>query len=353
MPQSIDDRLSVIDLRPREESHTLAEVTLEGLSRCQKSLPCRFFYDSTGSRLFEQICRLPEYYLTRTEQSILERSAHEIIAASTPPVPPELGVRRLSMVELGSGSSCKTRILIEAAIARQGSFHYSPIDISADFLIQSARSLLSEYPQLEITAIAAEYTDAIPVLPDGNLPRLFLFLGSNIGNFDPDEAVQFLSAIRARLRPSDHILIGADMVKDTSVLEAAYNDSAGITEAFNKNLLNRINDELGGRFDLDAFAHAAPFIAEMNRIEMRLISRADQDVHIAALDRTFHFTKGEYIHTENSHKYTPDSLKAICQAAGLKIDQTWTDNQNWLTVNLLSVHTDDDVWTNRSEAPGQ
>lgn len=326
MPQSIDERLRILDLRPHRESQTLAGVTLDGLSKSPKSLPCRFFYDSAGSILFEKICRLPEYYLTRTEQSILERFADEIVAACSGPI---------SLVEYGSGSSCKTRILIDAALARQGTLQYSPIDISADFLIQSARSLLSEYPQLEITAIAAEYADALSALQTDRLPRLFLFLGSNIGNFEAAEAVAFLSSIRAQMLPADRLLVGADMVKEVSALEAAYNDSAGVTEAFNKNLLLRINRELGGQFDLESFVHHAPFIAGKNRIEMRLISRFNQDIKVAALDRRFHFDEGEYIHTEDSHKYTPESFAAICSEAGLSIHRVWSDEHCWFTVNLL------------------
>jgi L-histidine N-alpha-methyltransferase len=305
---------------------TLCQIVDEGLSLPQKTLPCRYFYDTAGSRLFEQICRLPEYYLTRTEQAILERHAIDMLVAAGD---------GLAMVEFGSGSSYKTRILMNAALARQRSLHYIPIDISTAFLRESAETLLEEYGQISVTAIAGEYRDGIEVLPAHDGPRLILFLGSNVGNFEADEAVAFLAAIRSRMEPHDRILIGVDLVKDRAILHAAYNDSRGITAEFNKNLLHRINGELGGDFHIASFEHTAPFVEERSRIEMRLVSRSAQTVRIRATDHEYAFAAGEFIHTENSHKYTVDGFAGLCSRAGLGVQEQWLDGREWFGVLLL------------------
>ena len=197
------------------------------------------FYDLAGSKLFEQICELPEYYLTRTEQKIFEDNSTDIIDALD---------YELAIVEFGSGNSVKTRLLINAALNRQEHLHYIPIDISSSFLKASSQALLGEIDRLSITAIAAEYADAIPIIPDPQEPRLFLFIGSNIGNFNRAEAVSFITKIREQMHSQDRLLTSFDLVKATHILEAAYNDAAGVTAAFNKNLLTRINRELGGTF---------------------------------------------------------------------------------------------------------
>ncbi len=306
----------------------------DGLLQSRKQLPCRFFYDQTGSEIFEEICALPEYYPTRTERAILERYADEIlttahVAQSDSP---------LSLIEFGSGSSVKTRLLIEAALRQQPKLTYVPIDISGDFLRESCLTLLEDYPALCVTGLAAEYSDAMQALPEEDLgegTRLFLFLGSNIGNFTHDEATRFLGRLRAVMRPQDRLLLGVDLVKDRSVLEAAYNDSAGVTAAFNKNLLWRINQELDADFELDCFAHHAPFVEEHSRIEMHLISERAQTVTIDYLELSISFEEGEVIHTENSHKYTPDSFERLCQPAGLHIHQVWTDEREWFSMMLL------------------
>ena len=325
LTEQIPGVLTFIDVASHHEQ--LSEVVAEGLSATPKRLPCRYFYDTAGSHLFEQICQLPEYYLTRTEQSILQRYAPEMVRAAG---------HDLMLVEFGSGSSCKTRILMEAVLDRQRDLHYVPIDISRDFLRASALTLLREYERLTITAIAAEYNDGIEHLPPHEGPHLILFLGSNIGNFTPDEAADFLSRIRRQMRTQDRILVGFDLLKSPSIIEPAYNDSAGITEAFNKNLLLRVNRELGANFDPDSFDHAAFLVDDPPRIEMRLVSRRDQTVHIPAIDRTYSFRQGEYIHTENSHKYSPEAFASICQAAGLAIRERWVDDREWFAVALLA-----------------
>jgi L-histidine Nalpha-methyltransferase len=319
--------VNLIEIPRSSQEETFAHAVAEGLSKPQKCLPCRFFYDAVGSEIFEQLCELPEYYVTRTERKILEAYAPEIIEAAG---------QGLALVEFGSGSSSKTRLLIDAIFTRQKRLHYIPVDISSEFLLTSSIALLNEYDGLSITAIAAEYNAALPTLSQqSQAPRLFLFLGSNIGNFDPGEAVEFISKIGQQMTPTDRLLIGFDLVKDRSIIEAAYNDAAEVTAAFNKNLLTRINTELGGDFDLDGFAHHAPFVEEHSRIEMRLISQREQTVHIDAIDTQFHFEPAEYIHTENSYKYTFDSFGQICHAAGLEIQERWTDERSWFAVAML------------------
>ena len=319
-------RLDFVQVPMRHPQMELRNVVATGLDRPDRRLPCCFFYDSVGSQLFEQICDLPEYYLTRTERAILDRYAPEMIAAAG---------ENLALVEYGSGSSVKTRLLLGAALDRQSHLRYIPIDISGDFLRESAHALLAEYDRLHITAIASEYSDAGAAVPQHNGPRLFLFLGSNIGNFDRDEAVSFLKNIRRIMKPRDRILLGVDLLKDRAIIEAAYNDAAGITAKFNKNLFVRINAELDADFDLDAFDHVAPFLEEHDRIEMRLVSRKQQSVRIGALNKTYHFAAGEYIHTENSHKHCPNQFRLLCRAAELEIQEQWRDARDWFSVLLL------------------
>jgi dimethylhistidine N-methyltransferase len=315
-----------VDVPASHHPETLCRVVAEGLAQPQKRLDCRFFYDTPGSELFERICELPEYYVTRTEHAILSRSAAEIAEAAG---------NDLMLIEFGSGNSCKTRLLIETLLQRQPELHYVPIDIAADFLRRCCLDLMADYPALSVTGIAAEYSDGIAALPSWCGPRLILFLGSNIGNFERDEAIAFLGRIRARMQPQDRVLIGVDLVKDRRVLEAAYNDAAGITARFNKNLLVRINRELGGRFELDEFVHEAPFREHESRIEMHLCSTRRQRVHIGYLEQDYLFEQGESIHTENSHKYTVDGFGRLCAAAGLSIQERWMDEREWFALMLL------------------
>jgi L-histidine Nalpha-methyltransferase len=319
-------RLRVITPTASRRAETLAEVVLEGLSAPQKFLPSHFFYDLEGSHIFERICELPSYYLTRTEHAILSQHAPEIVATAGD---------NLTIVELGSGSSLKTRVLLEAALQRQSQLHYAAIDISSEFLRLAAEALIAEYPRLDVTAIAAEYTDGIAAAPLHEGPRLFLFLGSNIGNFTNEESEAFLRRIRGVMKPQDRLLLGIDLAKPANIIEAAYNDPEGVTELFNKNLLRRINHELGGRFNLDCFRHDAPFVPKQSRIEMRLYSRRDQTVAVAALDREFSFREGEYILTEYSHKYSPESFGAIANRSGLLPVRRWSDTCDWFSLVLL------------------
>lgn len=325
-PTATPSNLEFIEAPPSENEVSFAEAVDRGLSQPQKSLPPRFFYDRRGSELFERITQLPEYYLTGCEASILESCSGEIVG---------LAGGQIAFVEFGSGSSQKTRLLIEAALKRQPRLRYVTIDISAEFLRQSAESLVERYPGLGVTAIAGEYFAGVEVLPEEVGRRMFLFMGSNVGNFEDHEAVAFLSAVREAMRPDDWILLGIDLAKDRSIVEPAYNDPQGVTAEFNLNILRRINRELGGRFDLSKFRHEALYLESSERVEMRLVSLTDQVVEIAALGNSFHFNPGEYIHTESSRKYSEASLRRILTAAELDIDECWKDPRKWFSILAL------------------
>ncbi len=318
--------LSFREVPPSGTHETFATAVDRGLSAAQKSLPSRFFYDPEGSKLFEQITELPEYYLTRIEHGIFERQAMSII---------ECAGTNLAMIEFGSGSSQKTRMLINAALKKQRELVYVPIDISKDFLRESARELLGEYKNLRINALASEYHDAIREIPRISGPRLILFLGSNIGNFEEAEAQDFLHRLRAVMDPDDRVLVGIDLLKDREVIERAYDDAAGVTAVFNMNILRRINRELGGHFDVEMFKHSAPFVAERSRVEMRLISVRDQTVRIDRLGKLFEFKEGEWIHTENSLKWSVSAFEKLCRSAGVALAATWRDPMGWYAVTLL------------------
>lgn len=290
----------------------------EGLSSAPKRLSSRHFYDAHGSVLFEQITQLPEYYLTRTEQAIFDRYAPDIARA---------GGGAATLIEFGSGSSAKTRTLLRAVRPEV----YCPIDISAEFLRLTAEALTSELDWLSVRALAAEYSDAMGLLRDFPAPRLIVFMGSNIGNFCELEAIDFLGRITANMDSDDRLLIGFDRLKERDMIQAAYNDSQGITAAFNKNLLARINRELGGTFMLDEFDHQAPWLEEESRIEMRLISRRNQTALAAALGIEFSFAEGETILTEVSHKYSDEAIERILSAAGLIETDRWSNDRAWFT----------------------
>lgn len=304
----------------------LAAAVHAGLTASQKTLPCRFFYDQEGSALFEEICELPEYYVTRTEDEILRQRAPEIIAAL-----PD----RVDLVELGSGSSRKTRRIIEGLLERQRSLRYLPIDISATMLRETAHTLSRDYPRLEIDPLALEYGTALERLPGRRQgPLLMLFLGGNLGNFDPAAAIGFLRQVAAAMQPGDGLLLGLDLHKDAAVLNAAYDDSQGVTARFNLNMLRRLNRELNADFDLDAFQHRAFYNEAEGRVEMHLVSLRDQGVTLAG--RRVEFRAGETIHTENSYKYTRAQIQSLAHASRLSLQRQWTDERGYFSVNLLT-----------------
>lgn len=293
-----------------------------GLMASPKRLPCRWLYDTEGSLLFEAICETPEYYVPRAERAILEAHAGDI-AASLPP--------GSTLVELGSGNAAKTRILLEAFLARApGRVRYAPIDISPSMLVSSSRQLLADYPRLDITGIAGTYEEGLGHLVAiedqlGDVPRLILWLGSNVGNFGRAEAAAFMRDIRRGLRPDDRFLLGVDLRKDPAILAIAYDDPAGVTARFSLNILARINRELDGEFDLDDFRHRAVYDAADGRVALYLVARRGHRVEIGALDLTVSFAAGEAIHTEDSYKYDDREIAELARAGGFDVIERWTD----------------------------
>ena len=298
----------------------IARDVAQGLSAHPRRLPPKLFYDAAGSDLFEQITETPEYYLTRTERSILKQRAGEIVRQAG---------SNLTLVELGAGSASKTRTLIEALRRRQLRLHFYPVDVSPAALRDAVAGLNGDYPGMQVSPILADYSHQLPDLKSLPGRKLVLFIGSTIGNFEPEEAAEFLRRLRVSLDSEDALLLGFDLVKDERVLHAAYNDAQGVTAAFNKNVLARINRELGANFDPDAFAHLAFWNAEMSRMEMHLESLHDQTVVVSDLARSFRFAKGERIHTENSYKFNPSSIAKLLRQSGLQLEASWTDSNGW------------------------
>ncbi len=297
---------------------------LAGLRKSPKCAPCKYFYDEEGSRLFEEICRLPEYYQTRTELALLKEHAGEIAT---------LMGRHVELVEFGAGELHKVRTLLDALDLP---YAYTPIDISGDYLNAVCADLAKSYPDLRMRPIAADFTEAMTIpRHEFGAHRAGFFPGSTIGNFEPQEAVRLMRAMSAPLHGGG-LLIGVDQVKDPAVLHAAYNDAAGVTAAFNKNLLARANRELDADFDLNAFDHYAFYNPVRARVEIYLVSGKEQSVHVAG--ETFAFAKGEPIHTEYSHKYTIERFVALAAEAGLEVKRAWTDAAQWFALLWLVPH---------------
>ncbi len=294
------------------------------LSAPRRSISPKYFYDAQGSALFDDICDLPEYYPTRTELALLRQHAGEIAALAGP---------QAELVEFGAGSLRKVRLLLDALERPQ---RYVPIDISGEHLAQAAAQLRQDYPTLAVQPVAADYTQPLqlPAAPRGGGLRLGFFPGSTIGNFDPDQALRFLR-MAARLLRGGALLLGADLVKDPAVLHAAYNDGAGVTAAFNLNLLARANRELGTDFDLNGFAHGAFYNSPQRRIEMHLVSRRVQRVMLDG--QAYMFDEGETLHTENSHKFSVDGLRALAAEAGFVPGPVWIDPNRLFSLHWLGV----------------
>jgi L-histidine N-alpha-methyltransferase len=323
-------RYAWIEESRRAQHDSFAHAVAAGLGSRPLSLPCRFLYDPIGSQLFEEICELPEYYLTRAEHEILSHHADEIVARCVTP---------LFLAELGSGSATKTRLLIEAFLRKQGELRYVPVDISHSMLEQATEALLSDYRGrgLTITAIASEYREGLRHLgKDTRLPKLIAWLGSNIGNFARPDAQHFVSGIRDAMAADDRLLLGIDLRKDARALELAYDDARGVTARFNQNLLARINRELGGEFDLTDFRHRARVTDSGGRVEIGLVCERSCEVHVAALGRSFRFERGDFIHTEDSTKYSQGEIADLAQAAGLRVDARWLDAEHRFCVALLA-----------------
>jgi len=303
----------------------LVADALTGLSAPHKALPCKWLYDAQGARLFEAITRLPEYYPTRTEVRILAESGPDIARAVGPGA---------AVVEFGPGDGAKAVQLLRALAAPVA---YLPVDIAPEWLEAAASRVAAAFPGLRVRPVVADFTRPFDLAgrAEGSVTHLGFFPGSTIGNFEPAEAVTFLRRARTTLRPGARMLLGADLVKDPRVLEAAYDDAAGVTAAFNLNLLARLNREAGADFDLAGFRHRAQWNGAEERIEMHLVSRHAQAVHLAG--RVFRFAAGETIHTENSHKYRPERLRALAEAAGWRATTMWADPDRLFSVWLLET----------------
>ena len=304
-----------------------------GLTSARKFLPPKYFYDELGSQLFDAICLLPEYYLTRAEAEIFARRSEEIFARAA-------SASRVTLFELGSGSATKTRRIVEAVLRRQGELKYVPVDISPAALEAGAHALLQDFEGLEVSAYASDYDAALPLLKDElreGERALVLFLGSNVGNFDREGAREFLKKVRRVLRAGDCLLLGADLKKDAAVLESAYDDALGVTAAFNLNLLARINRELRADFSLRDFRHVALYDGREGRVEMHLESARAQTVNIGALGISVNFREGERIHTENSYKYDLAELSALAAETGFERAETWLDPAERFSSNLFEA----------------
>jgi len=315
-------------------NNEFAKNVENGLADIPKHISPKFFYDKIGSKLFEEICDQPEYYLNRIEAQILKKSASQIIDI--------LDEKAISVIELGNGNSQKTRILLRPFLANWKNVSYFPIDVSLKMLKKSIRDLSREYSNLRIFGVCSDYVKGLIKINEfmkfkRNIPdkRLIIFLGSSIGNFDPKEASAFLYSLSKYIRNDDALLIGFDLEKDKSILEKAYNDKKGITSQFNLNVLSRINKELDGGFELSSFEHKSFYNLREHRIEMHLESNLDQKVRIGAIGKEFHFKEGETIHTENSYKYSKNRLYGLVKNAGLQVIANFTDPKNQYSLILL------------------
>jgi len=309
------------------EVRSLADDVLDGLTRPFKELPPKHFYDTRGAELFDRTCELPEYYPTRAERSILAARAGEIAART----------RAAEVVELGSGTAEKTGLLL-AALAGAGTLRrYVPVDVTEAMVLRCAEAFVARFDPLDVHGIVGDFERHLPHVPapDGDGPRLVAFLGGTIGNFAPGARRRFLRSLAALLRPGvDHLLLGTDLVKDPAVLEAAYDDAAGVTAEFNRNVLHVVNRELGADFDPDAFAHVAFFDREHEWIEMRLRATRRMTVTIPAVDLTVDFAAREELRTEISAKFTPARLEADLAAAGLALEDVLTDAEGRFALSL-------------------
>ena len=333
-PNNLDYKRYVVDshleyFKPHASriEKTFAEEISFGLDRDSKFISPKFFYDQKGSALFERICDLPEYYPTRTEIKILKDMQAELSGYID-------GSFRL--VELGSGTSVKTRILFDVFAGMQQKIEYFPIDIS-DILAESSEQLLLDYDTLHITGIVDTYDGGLEFLKGyGTKKNLIVFLGSSFGNFSRTDGAAFLERINSTMKPGDLFLIGLDLVKNTKILESAYNDSQGITAKFNLNVLSRINDELDADFNLENFSHHSVYNKDEQRIEMYLKSLVNQSVIISKSNVSVNFKKGELVHTEHSHKYTLEQIRSILKDAGFGVERIWSDDYAHFSLTLAS-----------------
>jgi L-histidine N-alpha-methyltransferase len=313
-----------------EAAHTpLGSDVYRGLTAIPKRLSPWLFYDQRGSQLFEQITQLPEYYLTRTERGIFADHADDIIAAAS-------GGKRLTLLELGAGTASKTGLLLQAAVRKQKAVTYHAIDVSESALSEAQSTIQSSMPEVKVETRVGDYTEGLGEIESAGR-RLVLYIGSSIGNFEPTDAAQLLTGLRRQLSKGDKLLLGVDHVKDRTTLRLAYDDAAGVTAAFNLNLLTRINRELGGNFNLRRFRHRVLWNHERSRMEMHLESLLAQQVSIPALELEIRLQRGETIHTENSYKFTADSVTELMERGGFAVEKQWTDRKAWFGVYLAAA----------------
>ena len=326
----VDERLCYYEPSKNKSEKTFVEELSLSLNQKHKSIHPKFFYDKKGSKLFEDICKLPEYYLTRTEVSILTQLQDKLPAYMN---------EEFRLVELGSGSSYKTRILISILENMHKQIEYFPIDISK-ILKESATTLLDDYKNLHITGVIDNYESGLDFVKNYDSKKnLIVFLGSSFGNFDYEPGLRFLDKINSSMKDDDLFLIGLDLVKDRDVLEHAYNDSDGITAQFNLNVLSRINSELDSNFNVDKFAHHAVYNQDKNRVEIYLRSLENQTVDIIKAGIALKIKQNELIHTENSHKYTIPKIKEIFSRTGFRIRDMWFDEKQYFCLILLSKNS--------------
>jgi L-histidine N-alpha-methyltransferase len=319
-------------LAPLDSREALIDEVWSGLLKRPRSLVPWMFYDSEGSRLFERITTLPEYYPTRTERDLLANHAEAIIKAAGSDCS-----QPLRLLELGAGTAAKTGILLKAAARLRSEVVYLPVDVSPDALDAACDSIECLLPDVQLQPMVANYVTHPPELERFKGTTLAMYIGSSIGNFSPEEARSILRNLRSELRPGDALLLGTDMVKDEATLVRAYDDKDGVTAAFNLNALHRLNRELGANFDTGCFRHRARWNRVESRIEMHLESTRDQCVHIPAAQLSIRLAASETIHTENSYKFTPETLSALLEDAGFIIEHTWTDPRQWYALTLANL----------------
>ena len=305
-----------------------ADEVVRGLSARQKTLPCKLLYDERGSELFEEITRLPEYYLTRTELEILRERSKELAFSVGAPI---------SIVELGAGTATKTGTLLNAFAARQMRVKYFPVDISSTALTDAKNRIREQCPAAVIRPVVADFGDGFHFLRDVPGRKLVLYLGSSIGNFDWNDAIAMLRQVREQLFSGDALLLGTDMAKDSDLLLPAYDDVQGVTAEFSKNILVRLNRELDANFDLDSFRHISEWNPAQSRIEIFLESGRTQTVSLGLMRRTIYFRQGERIHTENSYKYTDEMIARLLCVSGFKLEKSWFDERRWFGLHLARV----------------
>ncbi len=313
------------------ERKTFARELRLGLEKQRKEIPSKYFYDPIGARLFEEITHQPEYYLTRVETDLLSQALPKLMRSLN---------NTLQLVEFGSGNSTKTNTLIKKFLQFGNNLHYIPIDISKDILLTTADRLLKRYKKLKVTPVISQYETGLQdAKSNGNISptdkMLIMFLGSSIGNMNQELTQNFMKELRVYMAEKDSLLIGFDLQKDPAMLNAAYNDSAGITERFNLNILARINRELGGEFNLQSFKHHAFYDTIKQRVEMHLCSKEPQEVHIAACKKSFHFQHSETIKTENCYKYTREQILNLATSTDFHVSQFITDTKKWFALVLF------------------